>query len=562
MTPKNPADGQYQQYEHAVYTLEDCTDDYLFFFDIEKDYFSISQSVLNNYALPGQQFYNARKTLESLVLEKDLPEVVNGIIEVTNGIRESFNMDFRMHTRDNNLNWVNCRGKRVKGEGRSSHLIGRFTELGEKRRADNITGFRTQLLFERDYREHITDNMGKPGYVMRIGIDNFREINEKYGQDMGDEVLRALSKSLMAVIPANVRIYRMEGDKFTVFYNDGAYLNESVVEIVERIRRQVEQQTREDSYKIFYTISIGVVRIPTDAISYEDMFKKSEYSLNCAKKMGKNALYFFDEGEYTEYIRQINIQEELRKSVADNFAGFYMVYQPIYDLNNNRVAGAEALLRWNNDRYGSMSPTQFIPLLEESGLIIPVGQYVYKTAIDQCIEWQNCMPDFVIHINVSYIQLKKSEIINDIAEYVNSRNIDPKKVVIEITESGEIESNGVVRNKVDNITINGESLAIDDFGTGYSNLRYLKELKVDTLKIDRAFVIDSTSRSFDFNLIKHFTELAHSVNMKICLEGVETEEQLNVLSSINPDYIQGFYFGRPERPEVFFHNFIDKKRTV
>ncbi len=548
----------YLRFEQAVEMMGGISDDYLYYFDLEHDYFRISESVLEKYDFPDSNFYDAIKHLKKIVYKHDFPHVVDHLKDVVRGLYESVSFECRWMDKSGNLSWINCRGKVIKGEdGSSTHMYGKITELGERKRADNITGFRTHILFEQDYKNKMTEDPESPGFILRIGIDNFKGINEKYGLKAGDDVLKAFAKCLMNIIPAEVRIYRMEGDEFCVFFSHIDFSDAYIENLFEDIKREIEKITYEDNYKIFYTVSIGVIRFPSDIAIYDEMYKKSEFALNKAKKLGKNSIYFFDEQDYFDNMTKLDIQEELRKDVNAHFKGFSLMFQPIMNMKTCKIEGAEALLRWKNEKYGCMSPTDFVPLLEDSGLIIPVGRFVYTEAIKQCYEWQKSHHFFFMHINLSYVQLKKSEIISEITEYIHKIGIDPKYIVLEITESGEIDTKSKVGETVKEIYTNGEGLAIDDFGTGYSNLRYLKDLKVNTLKIDRAFVINSTELGFDYLMIKHITDLAHSAEIKICLEGVETEAQLAVLSKLQPDFIQGYIFGKPEYPDTFKANFMN-----
>lgn len=536
---------EYRQFEYAVNIIGDCTEDYLFFFDLEKDYFSILKTAVEKYNFPSAKFSNSIHVLKNIIYKKDFKNVTELFVDVVRGNIDEINFDIRFVARDGNLCWVNCGGKVIRGNDESNtHIIGRISELGERKNADNVTGFRTQVLFERDYNTWSMGNHGSSGFVMRIGIDNFRDINEKYGYEAGDGVLRSLANCLIRVVPSHIRIYRMEGDEFSIFYNEDLS-DEAIGEIFQELRKEIEKSSAALDYAIFYTISAGVMRIGNKNLSYEALYRKSEFALSCAKKQGKNSICFFDEKKYSSYMYSLEVQEELRQAVKNDFNGFYLVFQPIISSPKNIVAGAEALLRWNSSRYGVMSPAEFIPLLEDSGLIIPVGRFVYRSAIEQCKRWLDINPDFIMHINLSYIQLQKSDIIDEITQFARLVRVPVDNIVLELTESGEIETHGKVRETVEEIYHNGIGLAIDDFGTGYSNMRYLRDMQVNTLKIDRAFVVNSTIPGFDYNLIKSFTDLAHSVDIKICLEGVETKEQLDALTELNPDYIQGFYFGKP-----------------
>lgn len=549
---------EYQQYEHAVSIIGNCTDDYLFYFDLDDNYFSISESVLDKYALPTNKFHDAIKILKTIVHPDDFMMVVDEFKKLRTEVIDVLDLECRWIDRKGHISWINCRCKAIVGaDGTSSHIIGRVTELGERKRADNITGFRTHILFQRDFTQLIETRKSANGFIMRMGIDNFREVNERFGHETGDNLLRIFSKCLINVVPSDVKIYRMEGDEFALLFINN-FSEKDVIDIYEAIKKEAAKYEDELEYKIFFTVSAGVIAFPENASSYEEVYRKSEFTLNSAKKLGKNNIYIYNQNRYDEHIEVLELQEALRLSVKNDFEGFEVYYQPIVECGKKEVAGAEALLRWNNKKYGSLSPVKFVPLLEDTGLIIPVGRFVYITAIRQCAVWMRKYPDFRMHINLSNVQLRKSDIINDITDYINECGINPANIIIELTESGEIDLHGTVRESVDGIAKNGEGLAIDDFGTGYSNLRYLKEMKVNTIKIDRAFVMNSTDLGFDYKLIKHIIDLAHSADMKICLEGVETTDQLEVLSELNPDYIQGFFFGKPVNAATFAEKFVDK----
>ena len=251
-------------------------------------------------------------------------------------------------------------------------------------------------------------------------------------------------------------------------------------------------------------------------------------------------------------MKLLDIQELLRESINNDYNGYKVFYQPIVDSASGKLIGAEALLRWGCEKYGNLSPAQFIPILEESGLIIPVGKWVAYTAIKQCKEWQKYIPDFKININLSYIQIRKSNVAMDILNLIEKIGIDPKYLTFEFTESGYIENDVTVRKLMKTFNSEGIKLALDDFGTGYSNLAYLQNLNVDVIKIDRSFVNKAMHDENIYSVINHIIEMAHNINLSVCIEGIESVEEQDKICRLVPDSMQGYLYGKPVPAEQFF----------
>lgn len=230
----------------------------------------------------------------------------------------------------------------------------------------------------------------------------------------------------------------------------------------------------------------------------------------------------------------MDIQEHLRSSIINGFNGFEVYYQPIFNTSCNAIRGAEALIRWNSDKYGFMSPVDFIPLLEESSLIIPLGKWIITQAVQQCKKWCGIIPDFTVNINLSFVQVIKSDIVGDAMECITQEDISHKNIVFEVTESGELENNPMVRNVLRSFELLGFKLAIDDFGTGYSNLRYIRDMTFGIIKIDRMFVQNIDSNAENYSLVEYVIDMAHKLGIKVCVEGVETAEELVCVKALGP----------------------------
>jgi EAL domain-containing protein (putative c-di-GMP-specific phosphodiesterase class I) len=288
----------------------------------------------------------------------------------------------------------------------------------------------------------------------------------------------------------------------------------------------------------------------------------TEFTLNEAKRNGRNQMAMYNKEDYSTYLNRLNMRKALRLAVNHQFEGFSVFYQPIVSVPERKLAGAEALLRWKNEKFGNVSPAEFIPILEESGLIIPVGRFVLWEAAKQCKEWRKTLPEFRMHVNLSYVQLHKSDLMKDVEECIKDVGIEPGGLVLELTESGYIETDSRTQEFFKNLREQNIDLALDDFGTGYSNMRYLKEISADTVKIDRSFVVQALQNEHDYNIISHIIDMVHSLGSSVCMEGIEAAEELAKMMKINPDLIQGYYFGKPSPPDQFEENYLNEDGTI
>lgn len=540
----------FSQFEYALSVIEKCTDDYIFIMDFKNDIYSISEAALKRFPLPSAKFDNVTAVLKEIIYPTDYDMIAVNLDEISRGLTKEHNFEYRWKTKDGSYAWISCRGQVVPDEnGNAEYLAGRISEIGALKIADNVTGLLTDVQLNKDYEKLLNSKKSFSGYLMQLKIDNFGELNRRYGKTTGDEILKIVAEITEGCISENDKLYRYVNSSFLLLNTDDGK-TEDAKEIYCKIRKAIEKSLKDFDYKLFFTISAGIVEIERDnPLPLEELYKKAEFSIYKATKNERNNLLIFADSDYQNYIRQLEIQENLRENINQGFGGFELYYQPIIEAHTQEIVGAEALLRWQSEKYGRMSPVEFIPILEESGLIVPVGKWIATTAIEQCLQWQKYIKNFKVNINISYVQLKTSDVLNDINVIVDEKKLKPHYVVIEITESGNLD--------IDNTLVEGFRnknfrLAIDDFGTGYSNIRYLQYLNVNVIKIDRSFVERATKSTYDYKIIKHIIDMAHGVNIEVCLEGIETEEELNTLLPLKPDYLQGYYFGRPVPKDEFF----------
>ena len=536
------------QYEAILHILSECTEDYIYIYDLNNDFFRISSGALEFYDLPSTRFYNATEYILNAVHPDDKALLITDLNLIKEGKSVTHDLEYRWLDKQGKSSWISCRGKVFDtGDSNDCILVGRIHRLGITRKADDLTGFLNHNQLRINYKKFMEENPDYSGAYLIIGIDNIKGINQKFGLTGGDMALEFVGDAIRECVRSESRIYRIEGDEF--FIRTDGDINDAK-DMYYAIRSILDQMIADHDYEIVFTISGGVF-IANANIRFEELKVKLDFALNRAKKNGRNCVVGYKEEDYLENVQVLNIQELLRDSINNNFEGYEVYYQPLIDSKTKKLIGAEALLRWECDRYGKLSPAQFIPILEESGLIVPVGKWVAYTAIKQCKEWQKIIPEFKININLSYIQIRKSNVALDIINVIQKVGIDPKYVTFEFTESGYLENDTSVKKLIKIFNNQGIKLALDDFGTGYSNLAYLQNFNVDVIKIDRSFVNKAMEDDNIYNVINHIIDMAHNINVTVCIEGIENVEEQDKICKLLPDTMQGYLFGRPAPADEF-----------
>lgn len=521
-----------------------CTDDYLYAFDLTNDKAIYTKSIMDVFALEDNEFENATSILEKVVHPDDLDMLMKDLDEGIKGRKKEHNLEYRWKTIDGEYAAISCRGQYVLSHG-VKYLIGRISEIGKQSRFDNKTGLYREVVLENVYNEGAKVRHSR-GFLMLIGIDNFKELNEKYGAKIGDEALNILTDSIRKYVDDPLNIFRMPGDECAIYmpYSMDDDIEQSKV-LYKRIRNEIDRAIERRKFDVFFTISAGAAEFDSERDNFNDLLKNTKFSLHSAKLNGKNRCEIFVNSEYINYISKLGIQDELRRCISENYEGFELYFQPIYNPYTNCIAGAEALIRWNSAKYGFMGPDKFIPLLEDSALIIPLGRWIIDTAAKACNRWITNIPDFVMHINLSFVQIVKSNIIKDVLEYIGRYSAANNHYVFEITETIEMEHIPAVDRVFKEFIKNGFSLAIDDFGTGYSNYGYMRDKTFNIVKVDRSFITNIDKQRNNYLMVSFIIKMAHEMGIHVCIEGVETEEELLCVKELGADYIQGYYYGKP-----------------
>lgn len=504
-----------------------------------------SPTAVNDFDLPGEYVNSSGRILRGLVHPDDLIKYDAEISRVRNGETDFYRIDYRMRKRNGEYIKVGCRGNVVRNEtGRIIWFTGVITKLNEE--IDPTTQIANIYVAARDIVETFKNRTAK-GALMYLGIDNFRRINDLYTFSGGDEVIKKLAMKLRGVIPPSAMLYRLDGDRFAVHYPYA--VTSDMRAIYQRASMEAKEIMLSEKVDVSLTLSAGVCLYPKDAETPEQLRRNTQRAFESAKREGKNQITFYDWRIREQYIRKLRFMEVLKHSVKENFMGFELYYQPIVDSATRKIVECEALLRWKNDEFPKASPADFIPILEETGLIREVGKWVVETAISTVKKWGD--KDLTVNVNVSYKQLKDGDFAEYVLQIIDAYQYDPGKLVIELTESCKAHDISLLMKTLDKLRERKVLVALDDFGTGYASLDILQDVSADILKIEQKFVSGCRDNKVDRNIVKHIILLAHSLDMKVCVEGVETEVICQIAEEEKADTLQGYYFSRPVPAEEF-----------
>ena len=569
-----------EQMEYIVELFNPCMDDYLYVFDLQKDCYKISKHATERFLLPGDNFDDAAKAHHTFVYSEDQSRLDDEFRRIMSGEIVFHNMHYRWLDRAGKPVWINCRGRVLNdADGKPHFLVGCINEIGQKQKADNVSGLLGESSLSA-YVEQFEDGL-PDGFFLRIGIDDFRDINGDFGMEYGDYILKSTADCIAENIKPSQRLYRILADEFMVVDFSGGDM-EAATELYKNIRKSLDTFIEENGYKSVFTISAGAVDTAKTSGTYENIMKLSEYALNTAKDQGKNRCYIYMQEDYDVFLRKKQITRQLHHAVNHGFEGFETYYQPIVDTKTRRLVGAEALMRFSMPErcedgetkkeavcvgedghdadekvhWERISPVEFIPLLEETGLIIPAGKWMLHQAISTCSRWQKYIPNFRININLSYVQVMKSRVLTEILTALRLYGLEPSAVGIELTESGYLDTNTHFQKLWDGLKKNGVLVILDDFGTGYSNLHCLGDLRPNYIKIDWSFTLKALNNQYEHDLMTQIITMTHKLDLTICVEGIETEDEFAKISELDPDYIQGFLFGKPQPAEEFYENLI------
>ncbi|WP_411681692.1 EAL domain-containing protein [Clostridium thailandense] len=429
--------------------------------------------------------------------------------------------------------------------GAEHQLRTQYDELEKMAYYDPLTGLPNWNFIQRELNKY--DDSSLKLAIIYMDLDNFRGINNGFGHQCGDKLLRKIGETFQDYLKENCIVSRSSGDEFLILQRN-VESKEDVLESINKIYNLINSRWELDEKEFFISGSIGIAIFPDDGDNFEEILRSADIALNKSKHIGKNSHIFFEKSLYDQISRRTEMEKELRNAIKNN--ELMLHYQPQVDIKNGKIVSLEALLRWNSKKFGWVSPYEFIKLAEDTGLIIPIGQWVLETACIQNKEWKSkgYSYDF-ISVNVSVTQIQNRDFLDNVKLILEQTGTKPEYLELEITESvmmETIESNLRILNELRNM---GLRIALDDFGTGYSSLNYLKSLPINTLKLDKSFIDGLCSNSYEELITCEIIKLAHKMELDVTAEGVEFKNQLQSLVDKECNRIQGYYFSKPFPPE-------------
>ena len=478
------------------------------------------------------------------------------------GKTKFFDCEYRVRNKQGLYIWVHAHGLALRNEAgvayRMVGSIGDITERKEHERQlqhqanyDSLTELPNRLLAMDRLSQslaHAKRNKKQVG-VLFIDLDNFKKINDTLGHDIGDHHLIEISHRLKQCTREEDSVARLGGDEFLMILQDIEQIEE-VDHVCQRILQVLAKSVSINGYECFTTASIGITLFPNDGDNPQALLRNADTAMYRAKETGKNTYRYFTSEMNQESIARLNMESYLRHALENNELSLH--YQAVVDIPTGNIVGAEALLRWNSPQYGTVPPDTFIPLAEESGLIIEFGDWVLETACKQAQKWrQKTGHHFLLAVNVAFPQFRDGHLVKTVHNVLRKTGLPPACLELELTERLLMEDETECAQALKELHDMGVRISIDDFGTGYSSLSYLKRFPVNTLKIDRSFVSNIDDSPENIPLITAIISMSHALGLNVIGEGVETKEQLDFLKDKNCNYAQGYYLYKPMPVEQF-----------
>ena len=511
-----------------------------------------------------------------LVHPEDIAIYNKAVAQHLKGENDFFYCEYRVLGSDANYRWIASRGLAVRDRnGKAYQMVGSVTDITDRRQHqeemeflaqhDALTGLPNRLLL-RDRMEQakaLAMRMHSRVALMFLDLDRFKTINDSLGHPVGDALLKEVVERLKSCVRESDTISRQGGDEFIILLND-VRDSDSVSRVADKIHQRMGEPIMLGKHSLITSFSIGIALYPDDGDEFDSLLQKADTAMYHAKGAGRNGHRFFTEQMNRQVVEHLTLETQLRRALENG--EFVLHYQPQLDLHDGGIVGVEALIRWNCPENGLISPARFIPVAEDSGMIVPIGAWVIGEACRQARAWQDAgLPPLVVAVNLSAVQFRRPDLVNTVINALVLSDLDSQWLELELTESILIQDAEATLDAVRRLKALGVRLSVDDFGTGYSSLTYLKRFAVDKLKIDQSFIRDLVSDPDDAAIVRAIIQMARSLKLKTIAEGVESEELANLLRIFHCDEIQGYWFARPmpaDQLEAFVRAHAAKKSDL
>jgi len=523
------------------------------------------------FGLVPQQPHISFQTFLNLIHPDDRQSVMANVSKATDE-KQHYSTEYRLIRPDGTERIVQAQAEIVPGnDGKPDRIIGTIQDITEQRQTqerlnylahyDTLTGLPNRVLLQDRLSQAMVeaDRRDRLVALMFLDLDRFKIINDTLGHDVGDALLKSVAERLKSCVRAGDTISRLGGDEFTVVLANVAHVDD-VAHVAQKIIESFVSPFHIDGRELFVSPSMGITLYPFDDNDIESLLRNADAAMYHAKELGRNTFQFYTAELNRRTAKRLQLETALRHALERD--ELLLHYQPQVCLKTGRIIGAEALLRWRHPEMGLISPLEFIPLAEETGLIIPIGEWVLRSTCTQARTWyESGFGDLQIAVNLSGRQFQHQHLARLVKKVLKETGLNPRQLDLELTESLLMHNTDAILGAMEELHVHGVAFSMDDFGTGYSSLSYLKRFPIDTLKIDQSFVRDIPRDPDDAAIAQAIIAMAHNLDIRVIAEGVETAKQLAFLRSKRCDGMQGYYFSKPIPAEAMIR-LLQKNRRL
>ncbi len=521
---------------------------YVYLCNMKYDYSRWSESAVTTFGLPSEYMFGAGDIWEEHIHPEDRESYHRSIDAIFSGQDGGHDMQYRARKPNGEYEVCTCRGVVMRDEnGVPAYFGGSIRNHGVQGRMDTLIGLRNQYGFFEDLNSDIVRH--RKVRILLIGLAKFTEINEVYGYLFGNQVLQRFGRFLFEHIGNRGHVYRMDGTKFAVITET---LGEREVrEEYEAIRAHFRDGIRVDGKHIILDMNAGFLSLDEFSVDVQTVYAGLNFAYGESKIRRQGDMVEFRNEWNGESQQRLEMLHAIRNSIAQDCKNFFLYYQPVVDAASERLIGAESLLRWKSEKYGLVMPNDFVPLLERDSLFPQLGHWILKTSLLDAKKVLAVCPEFVVNVNLSYTQLEKPDFADMVLNLLDETGYPPEHLCLEITERCRLLDVEHLLNIVARLRASGIRFALDDFGTGFSSVGIIKAIPLDTIKIDRSFVIEIEEDRQEQQLVEHFTAVAALFGAKVCVEGIETAGMRDILQRYRVRSFQGYFFGHPMDLDAF-----------
>lgn len=540
--------------------------DYTYQWDVAKNTCVFSPKVMELLPIESTTVTDAMSKMLSFIIPEDRKVFLDSLGQFLSGKSDYHRVKYRVLARWGELVWINSQGKVMRDEaGKPVMLAGSMADITEQQKKqeeihqmlyyDDLTQMKNRRCFECEMEEYLK-TPGVKGAFVAINISKFKMFNEMFGRHFADKVLQVFAEKLSLYFPDAKGIYHLAGDEFVIHLPDSD--RDAVSQRMMPFVGSMKSRWEVDRHSFYVNVYASVALYPENGTNLEDLYREMMKCLSGLSREDKAEVRFISEQPGENLSRQYMIETALRKDIENNFEHFRVVYQPIVHLEDDgsKWSGAEALLRYSNPDIPGIGQMEMIHTLEYSGLILPVGRWVLEQAVKECCKWNKEGFQKVVHVNMAAQQVTDRGLVEYIKELCANEKLPYSSLIVELTETSLINNYSMAIQLCQELRKIGIGVALDDFGTGYSGFSYLRNFPISQIKIDREYARDIYKNHYNQVIVAFIQNLSKYMGLELCVEGVETEDELNVLVELGVNVIQGYYFERPMEAEMIRKEFI------